>query len=136
MLIRRGASIQPVQTNFAENDWVVAFNFNDSNKSCRGDYTLPLPTGGYQGGNAGTGLRFGTADITSTTDRLVNLTGDTLTAVMIIEPRATTTVNNFLFAESAVSQGAYNWGFYEDSGGYMRGFIHNGTTGISTPAAL
>lgn len=135
MLIARRQGEQPVQTGFANDDWSVAFNFNNNSISCNGNgYVLPVPTNGYQCGAAGTGLRFGPADTTMTTGKLANITANTVTAVMIIEPRVATSCNNFLFAESAASTGSYNWGFYEDDSGFMRGFIHNGSVGIATPA--
>jgi hypothetical protein len=51
---------------------------------------------------------------------------------MIVDFLSTTTSNNFLFGEAAPSVGAYNWGFYESSAGLLRGFVHNGTSGVNT----
>ena len=66
----------------------------------------------------------------ATTGEIVDGLTNAITLVMIAEKVSSSTANNFLFGEQAPSAAAYSWGFYENSSGEMRGFIHNGTTGV------
>lgn len=101
---------------------------------------LSLPTsaqGGFITGPHGVGLNFLNTDFASTTGAIVPGISGGLTAVQIVEPTGSASLTgNFMFAESAASGGAYNWGFYSNGGGYPAAFIHNGTTGVAAIATF
>lgn len=126
-------SQRPDDTALPRREWAALFDF------ARGPHDLigtmgamfPLPSNARDARQAGPGFRFGTGDVSTTTGRIVPGISAGLTAVMVAEALATTTANNFIFAESSASVGAYNWGFYETSGGVLRAFVHNGSTGVA-----
>lgn len=114
-------------------DWNAVFDFGRGRHDLTGriGHMAPLPAAAVDVRAGGLGLRFATTDVSTTTGRIVPGISSGITAVMVAEPLATTAANNFLFAEARVGGPEYNWGFYETSGGSLRAFVHNGTTGAS-----
>lgn len=114
-------------------DWRALFNFSGGAHDLArnvGAMDTP-PSAGLVAGRAGRALKFATTDVSTTTGRIVPGISAGVTAVMVAEPLATTTANNFLFAEARVGGPEYNWGFYESSSGILRAYVHNGSAGVS-----